>query len=225
MSAMTSRASRHAVRRVAAAVAAVLAVLLVVTGCGTASEPSPPAGVDGLTVPTPSADPRDFVDEVDNPWLPLVAGDSWTYRTADGADEVWSVEPGPQVAGVPTTALVTGGGVTDYFAQDEDGNVWWFGREGEWRAGDGAEAGIAMLATPRVGDGYLQAEPGPRAEIVALDGVAETGAGAFDDLLVIETTEPDGRVLRTYYARGAGPVSRETVTGTPDETLDLVGRS
>lgn len=225
MVAMTSRAPRHAVRRPLAAVV-VATVLLLAPGCGTASDPSPPAGVDGLTVPTPGPDPDDFVDEIDNPWLPLTPGASWTYRTGDGADEVWSVGAGPEIEGVPTTALTVSSGGTDYYAQDEAGNVWWFGREGEWQAGvDGAEAGIAMLAKPRLGDGYPQAEPGPRAEIVALDGVTETEAGAFEDLLVIETTEPDGRVLRSHYARDAGLVHRETVTGSPDETLDLVALS
>lgn len=225
MVAMTSRAPRHAVRRPLAAVV-VAAVLLLAPGCGTASDPSPPAGVDGLTVPTPGPDPADFVDEIDNPWLPLTPGASWTYRTGDGADEEWSAEAGPEIEGVQTTALVTTSGGTDYFAQDEAGNVWWFGREGEWRAGEGgAEAGIAMLAKPRLGDGYVQAEPGPRAEIVALDAITETEAGAYEDLLVVETTEPDGRVLRSYYARDTGLVYGETVTGTPDEHLDLVARS
>ena len=221
MSAMTSRPARHVVRRAVAGAAGV-AVLLVATGCGTASEPSPPAGVDGLTVPTPSPDPSDYVEGIDNPWLPLAAGESWTYRSAEGASEQWSVAAGPEISGVRTTALVAGE-VTDYFAQDVAGNVWWLGREGEWQAGTGgAEAGIAMLAKPRVGDGYLQAEPGPRAEILALDGVAETEAGAFEDLLVIESTEQDGRVLRSFYARDAGLVSRETETGIPDVSFDLV---
>ena len=221
MSAMTSRPARHVVRRVVAAAA----VLLVATGCGTASEPSPPAGVDGLTVPTPSPDPADFVGEIDNPWLPLALGESWTYRTVGGASEEWSVQAGPEIAGVPTTALVTGAG-TDYYAQDAAGNVWWFGRDGEWQAGvGGAEAGIAMLATPRVGDGYVEARPGPRAEILELEGVVQTEAWELEDLLVIESTEPDGRVVQSYYARDAGLVSRETVAGTPDVALQLVAGS
>ena len=60
------------------------------------------------------------------------------------------------------TARESGRTVVDWYAQDERGNVWWFGREGVWRAGtDGAEAGLAMAAAPRVGDGYRMAyEPG-----------------------------------------------------------------
>ena len=48
----------------------VLLVALLAFGCGTASEPSPPSGVDELTIPTPSVDPGDFVERIDNPWLP-----------------------------------------------------------------------------------------------------------------------------------------------------------
>ncbi|WP_193613960.1 hypothetical protein [Nocardioides lijunqiniae] len=219
---MTRTAPRSAVRRTLAAATALasLAVLGLASGCSSASPPSPPAGVDELTVPTPSPDPDDFVADVDNPWLTLEPGVSTTYETATG-ELVTTVDGGPEILGVATTAVT--GETTDYYAQDEAGNVWWLGREGEWRAGeDGAEAGIAMLATPRVGDGYAQAEPGPRATVLALDGEAQTPAGDFEDLVVVETTEEAGRVLTSYYARGAGLVHRETETGAPDGTLSLV---
>src|SRR5690606_6227788 len=139
---------------------AALAAASVLAGCGSASDPSPPTGVDGLVVPTPSPDPDDFVAEVDNPWLPLQVGARWEYaatgspRTGDPrVVRVVTVEEGPVVAGFPTAPVVTvsspGGRrateTTDHYAQDEAGNVWWFGREGEWRAGDGgARAGLAM---------------------------------------------------------------------------------
>ncbi|WP_134738302.1 hypothetical protein [Nocardioides sp. 503] len=218
---MTVTAPRDAVRRTLAAATALasLAALGLASGCSSASPPSPPAGVDELTVPTPSPDPDDFVAAVDNPWLTLEPGARTTYATGDG-ELVTTVAAGPEILGVATTALT--GTATDFYAQDEAGNVWWFGREGEWQAGEaGAEAGIAMLAKPRVGDGYAQAEPGPRAEVLALDGEAQTPAGDFDDLVVVETTEESGRVLTSYYARGAGLVYRETETGAPDETLEL----
>ena len=66
----------------------------------------------------------------------------------------------------------------DYYTQDADGNVWYFGedtaeldangqvktREGTWHAGvDGAKPGIFMYAHPRVGQSakqeYLKARP------------------------------------------------------------------
>ena len=247
---MTSRAP-HVVRRVVAAAA----LLALTTGCGTASDPSPPAGVDELTVPTPVPEPDDFVEGVDNPWFPLEPGASWSYAVEGGAGGGVLVTVGEDpvtVAGVSATAVETvstfaepepGAPVpdtgwvasdgTDYYAQDTRGNVWWVGSEGEWEAGvDGAEAGIAMLATPRLGDGYREAllpDPewladgtdGPIASVAALDGSADTAAGDFDDLVVVDRTTGSGDTERDFYARGAGLVFRETVTGASDETLEL----
>lgn len=198
-------------------------------GCGTASEPSPPAGVDGLVIPTPSPDPADFDAPgapVDNPWFPLKDGTRWTYEVTDidGSHPLRArVTDGPQIAGVPTTALVrTGSGrtETDYYAQDDDGNVWWFGRAGEWRAGvDGAEAGIAMLAVPRVGDGYRQAyDEGvveDTAGIVSLDESATVEAGSYDHVLRTEDRSAleVGVTHDRSYARGVGLVEDDVVAG------------
>src|SRR3954454_22647507 len=123
-------------------VIALVAVLVpVLGGCGSASVSSPPSGVDELTIPTPSPDARDFGAVVDNPWLTLPAGRTWTYDVVDvggGHPLTVTVAPGPEVEGVSTTARVStesGETTTDWFAQDTDGNVWWFVREGEWTAG------------------------------------------------------------------------------------------
>ncbi len=58
------------------------AAVLLLAGCGSAGAPgtTAPAGVDGLEIPTPSPDPRDFVERIDNPYLPLVPGSHWTYE-------------------------------------------------------------------------------------------------------------------------------------------------
>jgi hypothetical protein len=204
------------------ALLALLALVVALAGCGTASEPSPPTGIDELTIPTPSPDPADFVEGVDNPWFPLAPGSTWRYQVigAVGAtDQLVTVAPGPVVAGVATTARVSrqDGVVTrDWYAQDTDGNVWWFGREGEWQAGtDGAEAGLAMPAHPRVGDGYRTAyAPGTNedvATVTALDAEVTVPAGTFDGLLVVETTSAlDPQARRTsYVAAGIGPVEED----------------
>lgn len=191
-----------------------LGLLVLLTACGTASAPSPPAGVDELVVPTPSPDPDDFVADVDNPWFTLRPGSSTSWEVVDarGRHRVdVTVERARSIAGVPVTARITTGGegeVVDYYAQDVDGNVWWFGRKGEWVAGTaGAEAGLAMPATPRVGDGYRSAY----AEGVVEDRV--TVLSLEDDELVTEVRSElaPGAVTTLTYQRGTGPVEVERV--------------
>ena len=213
-------------------------IVLVLAGCGSASDPSPPAGVDGLVIPTPSVDPDDFVTGVDNPWLPLPIGATWEYAVTGarpGTATVTTLE-GPDVDGVATTAVRTattpergaGTAVTDFYAQDEDGNVWWFGREGEWLAGQAdARAGLVMAADPRVGDGYHQAEAAGvvdrRAEVLGLDGERTVPDGTYDDLLTVAVTSPLAAVVeQAYYAEGIGLVALETTDGQPETQLGLV---
>lgn len=214
-------------------VAAVLAIVLAaaLAGCGTASAPSPPTGVDELVVPTPSPDPEDFVAGVDNAWFPLPPGRTWTYEVVDsgGAHRLRvSVAAGPVVAGVDTTARVSaevGTVATDWFAQDDDGNVWWFGRKGEWRAGsDGARAGLVMPERPRAGDGFRTAYAPDVVEdvatVMALDGSATVPAGAYADLLVtrvVSALEP-GTWRTDHWARGVGLVEQ----AQPGRTVRLV---
>jgi hypothetical protein len=185
-------------------------VVLLTAGCGSYTDIEEAGGVDELVIPTPSPDPDDFVATIDNPWLPYEPGASWTY-TDGSSDVTFSVADGPTIAGVATTAVVSSGSA-DYYAQDDDGNVWWFGREGEWQAGDdGAEAGIAMLAKPRLGDGYAEmgvdGEAGQRSLIKDLD-----------DELLIETTTTDGLTVVRHYEKGTGLVLSEA----PEIELRLV---
>jgi hypothetical protein len=207
---------------------AVLAMVALAAGlgaCGAASVTSPPSGVDGLRIPTPSPDPADFVAAVDNPWFPLVPGTTWRYDVTDAGGEhplTVSVADGPTIAGVGTTARVAteqGRRVTDWYAEDRAGNVWWFGREGSWRAGaDGAEAGLAMAETPRVGDGYRQGYvPGvveDTAAVVALDERVTVPAGTFA-VLVVDQRSPlqPGASGQASYAEGVGLVEETVVSG------------
>jgi hypothetical protein len=220
MAAMVDRGVRRAL-------VALVVLPLALSGCGSASVSSPPSGVDKLVVPTPSPDPADFVTAVDNPWLPLIPGRAWVYQVVDvaGAHErTVAVEDGPEIAGVATTARVgteSGETTTDWFAQDRDGNVWWFGREGEWQAGaGGAEAGLAMPAAPRVGDGFRTAyQPGVVEDVVtvlALDGMATVPAASYDGLLVTrQTTELSlGSSVEQSWARDVGLVEETSLGRT-----------
>lgn len=165
----------------------------VAVGCSTGSDPSPSTGVDGLVVPTPSPDPADFVAEVDNPWFVL---DDAAYADGAGTRLERVVGEGPDVAGVPTTA-VTLDGRTDLYAQDDAGNVWWLARVGEWQAGtDGAQAGLVMPAEPRRGDGFRRASVEGRdlrATVAEVDGTE-----------VVLDVVTDDQVTQELYTRGVG---------------------
>ena len=215
-------------------------VALLAFGCGTASEPSPPSGVDQLVIPTPSVDPADFVAGIDNPWLPLAPGATWTYQVTGSASGVQSgtmtvtVRDQPEdVAGVRAAVVDTSGPAgdfTDFYAQDRSGNVWWFGREGEWEAGeDGAEAGLAMPRRPRFGDGWRKAYlPGvveDQATVTSIDGTAGVPAGTFDRLIELETSSPlEDLGYQESYARGVGLV-RTVSTHGPTYLAELVSSS
>ncbi len=222
---------------------------MVATGCGVGEPRSiDPAGVDGLEIPTASPDAADFVREIDNPYLPLTPGNVWRYEVTAGGEVTETIEvrvttETREVAGVVTTVVhdvVTDASgqviedTYDWYAQDTRGNVWYFGEDttayddgvpstdGSWEAGvDGARAGLAMAARPRVGDGYQQelregvAED--RAEVLSLDETRGEWTGLLETL---DTTplEP-GLEEHKFYAEGLGLVLEEDET----ETVTLVG--
>ena len=214
------------IRRTVAALLLPATLVPAASGCGTFAQSYAPAGVDGLTIPTPDPQPRDFVGTVDNPWFPLEDGISRTFDVsgdgAPGATRTVTVGPGRvEVAGVATTAVRSTRGAevtTDYYAQDRRGNVWWFAHDGadrSWRAArDGAQAGLAMPATPRVGDGYRTAYlPGVVQDVAT---VVEVDRSTVQ--VDITSTLAPGGVTRETYRRGTGLVSRvDAATGEYDE--------
>jgi hypothetical protein len=215
------------VRRPGRYAAAAVGLALACSGCGAGSADSPPTGVDELTIPTPSPDPADFVHGVDNPWLALVPGRTWRYEVT-GASEgilVVTVEDSTHdVAGVATTAVArtepSGDQVVDYYAQDREGNVWWFGREGQWLAGqDGAGAGLAMPATPRLGDGWRAAYDAGvvdvRATVATTDQAVTTPAGRYDHLVALDVSDSldQDSSRRVFYERGVGAVEEISTDG------------
>lgn len=207
-------------------VAGLVAGLALLAGCGAAPPKAPPTGVDTLEIPTPDPQPADFTTRVDNPLLPLTVGSSWRYAvTRDSGPErrprtlAVSVGPGTRtVAGVATRVVrlrLGARGWEEYFAQDHAGNVWSFGsteRGAAWLAGrNGAAAGLAMPARPRLGDGYaVHDAPGVTRDVVQvtdLDATASVPLGTYDDLLETVTTSDrtTGETV-TLYRRGLGPV-------------------
>lgn len=209
-------------------------------------------GDDGTYAP--EIDPSQFVDTIDHPYLPLLPGTQWEYEgtNEDGEIEVIEIEVLEEtrtVMGVSTTVVhdvesIDGEIIEDtydWFAQDGDGNVWYFGEDttsyedgepdtaGAWEAGvDGALPGIAMPADPSVtGVGYRQefyeGEAEDMGEIIATSGSVSTPYEDFDDVIVTRDwtpLEPDVVEEKTY-ARGVGFV-HETKTAGEEGTVELV---
>lgn len=196
----------------------------------------------------PDFDPDDFVDEIDNPYLPLDPGSIWVYRGEDSIDFVWVTHRTKEILGVETRvvrdfAFVDGKlaeATTDWFAEDQDGNVWYFGEataefengrpvstEGSWQAGrDGALPGIVMLAHPEVGDTYAQENaPGiakDHATVTSLDACADVPFGSFRHVLRTHEFTPLDPDLQEskFYAKGIGPIlSIDENTGEREELV------
>ena len=189
-------------------------------------------------------DPADFVSDITNPYLPFTPGTEYVYRSDDGSEETrtFVTHDTRVIEGVTTTVVhdrvFTDGELTedtfDWYAQDKDGNVWYFGEdtkelengvvvstEGSFEAGvDGAQAGIAMLACPAVGDEYKQefavgvAEDQGRVKNLSVDGII-VAFGEFDNTLQILETTPLEKSVREYkyYASGTGLVLEATPGG------------
>ncbi|HEX3290601.1 MAG TPA: hypothetical protein VHR46_04345 [Gaiella sp.] len=202
-------------------------------------------------------DPSRFVRTVDNPWFPLRPGATFVYRgVKDGEpsrDVVRVTSRTRLIQGVRCTAvsdrLYTSGALsertTDWYAEDRNGTVWYFGedtaeldrsgnvtsREGSWLAGvAGARAGIFMPARPGVGQRFRQELLRGHAEdhfqVLSLRATVRVPAvSSRHALLTKEWTplEPDV-VDHKLYVRGIGLVDERTIRGG-DERNALVSWS
>jgi hypothetical protein len=221
-----------------------------------ASTPSGAAAANPAEVKSgayrPEIDPARFVAQVTNPYFPLPVGARWIYRGSAEAkgerDVVTVLDRTRTVMGVRCTVVrdaVRKGGravelTEDWYAQDVDGNVWYFGEEtgafrngkkhtsGSWEAGvDGAQPGILMPSPPVVGVIYHQEfYPGhaeDRGEVLEVGASVDLPTGTYDDAIVTEDTtplEPDVRE-RKYYVRGVGLAKEEELAGG-GEVFELV---
>jgi hypothetical protein len=185
-----------------------------------------------------------FTTKIDNPYLPLAPGSRWIYRdTLTGERVVVAVTHRTKRIANGVNARVVRDTVRrhgrlvedtfDWYAQDDRGNVWYMGEDtkeyehgkvsstaGSWEAGvDGARAGIAMPAHPRVGRAYRQELYAGHAEdharVLSRDDQAEVPAGHYKRaLLTKEWTPLEPDVLEyKLYARGVGMVLSTTVSG------------
>ena len=241
-------------RRALPALIGVVIALVLVAGCG-GSSGGAGGSAQGKTQKgyAPSIDPADFTTKIDNKYFPLKPGTTFVYRgkTADATegDTVKVTSDTRNIMGVECVVVddrVTEDGkltekTYDWYAQDKEGNVWYFGEDskeyengkvkstgGSWEAGkDGAKPGIIMPASPKVGETYRQeyykGEAEDMARALKLDGSAKVPYGSFDHVLVTREWTPlePNIAEHKYYAPGVGNVL-EVATKGPQERLELV---
>ena len=214
-------------------------------------EPEEPA-----VVYEPRINPADFTTNITNRYLTFTPGMNFTYEgeTEDGTERivVLVLNETRTVAGV-TTLIVwdrvwLDGDLTedtkDWYAQDKEGNVWYFGEDskeivggavastaGSWESGvDGAKPGIVMEADPKVGDSYRQeyyeGEAEDMADVIALGVSVTVPYGTFQNCLKTRDWTPlePGADEYKYYCLEIGGVVLEQVI-EDGEKVELINVS
>jgi len=186
----------------------------------------------------PVIDPAKFVRHVTNPFFPLPAGQTFVYEghTKDGFvhNDFIVTRKTKVILGVTCTEVhdvvfldgVLAEDTLDWYAQDSQGNVWYFGENteelidgrpstlaGTFTAGiNNDKPGIVMEGNSLVRDFYRQefalATAEDNALVVSLNATITVPRGTFTRCLkTLETTplEPDARENK-YYASGVGNV-------------------
>lgn len=200
--------------------------------------------------------PGEFSSTVNNSYFALVPNRTLVYEAHVGPDvehtEVTTLPGTKDVNGFDCAIVhdvVRLNGVLvedtlDWYAQRNDGVVWYFGEialnydedgeiedvEGSWRYGrEDAQPGILMLASPQVGDVYRQeyliGEAEDAARVVATGVTVTVPAGTFANCIVTQDwtpIEPDHVQLK-YYAPGVGLVLEEDPkTGELNELIQIL---
>jgi hypothetical protein len=209
----------------------------------------------------PSADTRSagpairFDKPQQNPYYPLRPGTVSRYRGSDEGERfrefVGVTQRTKRIQGV-TTRVVRDvlrrldGSISektdDWYATDNDGNVWYFGertatydrhghvesREGSWKAGvHGAVRGLIMPANPRPTDAYRQEFYKGHAEdhawIVQSNTRIKVPYGTLDHVVrSVEWSRLERGVMSVkLYAPGLGIVRERDLSGG-DELFELV---
>ena len=195
----------------------------------------------------PEFDLANFAAPKANRYFPLQQGASHTLQ-GTRVDDPSVIEhgiltvfgPGPEILGVATTTVLDEafeGGILvertfDYYAADNEGNVWYFGEDvtnyrydeagkligtdnhSAWRAGvHDAKPGISVSGQPQVGLTLFQEyapvdEAMDYAEILAVDLEITGPGGTFKEVMKTyeaSTVDPGLREYK-YYAPGVGMI-------------------
>lgn len=194
--------------------------------------------------------PSNYVAKVDNAFFPLPVGRTYV---SEGQEKGGTVKNTVVVTSQTKTILGVTTAVVhdtvnidgkleeetyDWYAQDKTGNVWYFGEDaktyengkvtgtkGSWEAGvNGAEPGMIMEASPRVGDQYRQEYLRGQAEdmsaILAINESVTVPSGSYTnciktkDWTALEPTVIENKL----FCRGAGQVQSTMIQGGQDVT-------
>jgi hypothetical protein len=202
-----------------------------------------------------TVDAADFVPEVTNPYFPLKPGTTFHWRgSVDGKrvrEEFHVTRQKETILGIATTVVHDRSWVSgkleedtiDWFAQDRDGNVRYFGEAskqadskgqltntaGSWQAGTGgAPVGIFMPKHPVLDQAYRQeqvpGEAGDQYTISSLAAWVRVPAVSTGKAIRTEERNPqEPKVLiEKHYVKGFGLVREATLRGDESELLELV---
>lgn len=196
-----------------------------------------------------------FQAKIDNPLFPLSSLGPKVFEGQEQDPETGKlIETRLESTVLPRTDVVAGVEVTvleekdygngklvertlDYFAQHQDGTVYYFGERvdeyeggkvvghgGQWLAGEGGnQPGVFMPAHPTVGQVFEQEKaPGiaeDRSKVISTNESVTTPAGSFTGCLKTEDFSPLDNVTELkYYCPGVGLVREEF----PGGHLDLI---
>ena len=245
---MSTSHGKKTSRRATLVTVLVAAALAPSSGCSKSSTcGANPAGY------APVISPVDFPTsmQIDNKYFALVPGTVFVF--AENTGNVTEITVGSDkktILGIDCVVVhdvvktATGDLVEDtfdWFAQDKDGNVWYFGEStkayqagksvstaGSWEGGvNCALPGITMKASPRVGETYRQeylagvAED--KADVVSLTESITVPYGSFDNCLMTKdyTDLEPGAFEHKYFCPGVGQVSSVDVMPAEGKHEDL----
>lgn len=205
-----------------------------------------------MSVSTNALDPANFTTNINNKFLTLRPGTTFVYENQSTGEEVrfavthdTVVVDGVTCVVVHDTERVNGlikEDTFDWFAQDNAGNVWYFGEAtqafepgnpnpistaGSWEAGvNGAKPGIVMLADPKIGNAYKQEfAPGiaeDEATVLSLSETVHVGYGSFGNALETLDVNPlDPSVENKFYVEGVGGVLTMNAEGDYEQLVRI----
>ncbi len=203
----------------------------------------------------PVIDSVNFVSTIDNPYFTLTPGKVWVYqgKTGDGKTERVEIEVTPDtktILGVATTVVREREWVDDelvedtfdWFAQDKEGNVWYFGEDskeiengavvstnGSWEAGvNGAQPGIIMEGNPQVGDAYrqefLKGEAEDMGQVLGLSDSVSIALGNYQNCLKIKDWTPlePNVAEHKFYSKEIGNLILEKKVAGESGQMELI---